>query len=99
MADTAQLTMRVFDGTRQPFDPNAKLLVTLLDGFQKELVRDFYTLPRTFEVPFSNNLHDDFTVVASAKGWRQVGFHPVRVTASARRTIDLMLLPKRAASL
>src|SRR5260370_33019716 len=66
-----------------------------MDGNQKQLFRDDKkgaNLP--FEVPFYNNLGDNYTVLAYADNYEQAGFHPVKVSNVRDASIDIMLLPK-----
>ena len=92
----AKLLVRVFDGTRKPIGSTVELLITLRDGFQKQFRRDFFRGPQLlFDVPFFNNLGDNYTVIAFADGYKQAGFSPVKISANLQQTIDLMLLPNR----
>jgi len=93
----ASLLVRVFNGARQPFVSTTKLLITLRDGYQKQMHRDYHKGPqiRFEELPFSNNLADNYTVIAYAKGYQQAGFTPVKLSATVERVVDLMLLPKK----
>jgi len=93
--DTAQIEVSVFDGTRSPISERVELLVRILDGTQTELYSGFHRGPRmTFVVPFHDNLADRYTIIVSADHHRQAGFTPVTVRRAARRSVDLMLLPK-----
>ena len=95
---TAHLLIRVFNGARQLIDQDVNLLITIRDGYQKELYRNYYHGPRIrFPVPFSNNLADNCTVIVYADGYKQAGFTPVKVSLTVERVLDLMLLPERAA--
>jgi len=97
LPDSATIRLNVFDGRRKPFDARPKLLVTLRDGTQKQVKRDYYAGPTVnFEVPYTNGLADNYTVIVYAKNQVQAGFAPVRVTPGQPSNVDLMLLPKKA---
>ena len=96
MSTTAKLLLSIFDGTRQLISNEVEILVTLRDGHQTQVHRDYHHGPRIeFDVPFFNNLGDDYAVIAWAKKYQQAGFHPVQVKANMEQAIDLMLLPKK----
>lgn len=94
MIPLSQLNLRIFDGTRNPFAAPAKFLVTITDGNQKQIIRDFYNSPAlTFnDLPFYDNLGDLYSVVVFADGYRQVGFAPVKLSNSTPVNLDLMLV-------
>jgi hypothetical protein len=93
---TASLRVRVFDGARQPIDSGVKLLITIRDGFQNEIFRGYKNGPEVvFDVPFNNNLQDQYTVIISAKGYKDAGFTPVKVDRSIQQVVDLMLISKK----
>lgn len=97
MPEQAQIQLNVFDGTRQPFRGSVGLLVTLRDGFQKVVHRKTHKAASIkFDVDFFNNLGDSYAVIVSAKGHKQAGFHPVKVTPMIPQTVDLMLLPENS---
>jgi hypothetical protein len=97
MNKTAKLRVNVFNGARLPFG-GSKVLITVLDGFQKQISRRFHNASSvTFTVPFQDNLADNFTVVAFADKHRQAGFMPVRVRSGATEQVDLMLIRNEAA--
>ena len=90
----SKLQLRIFDGTRQPFVAPAQFLITITDGQRVQRVRDFYSQNDiTFDVPFFDNLGDDYTVLVWAQGFRQAGFVPVLLSDKYERTIDIMLIP------
>jgi hypothetical protein len=95
MPTTRQLRLRIFDGTRQLFAAPAKFLVTITDGHQTQQFRDYIETPdTTFEVPFFDNLGDNYTVIVWADGFQQAGFTPVKLSNTFTRVLDLMLIPK-----
>lgn len=96
MAATATIRLNVFDGTRRPIDKKIKLLITLRDGNQNQVHRDFHKGSAfDFEVPFFNNFGDNYTVIVHADKHVQAGFAPVRVSQSLSQVVDLMLIPKK----
>ena len=90
----SQLNLRIFDGTRNPFAAPAKFLITLTDGNQKQIIRQYYNAPiLTFnDLPFYDNFGDLYSVVVWADGYRQVGFAPVKLSDVTPTNLDLMLV-------
>jgi hypothetical protein len=96
VADTAKIVLNIFDGTRKPVGPELNTLVTLRDGNQHQLHRDYHAGPAVeFDVPFYNNFGDNYTVIAYANKYAQAGFTPVKVSPHTPQIVDLMLLPKK----
>jgi hypothetical protein len=88
------LNLNIFDGKRQPFPPGTPVLVTIVDGQQNQLYRDNVPRPDvSFSLPIHNNLADNYSVLASANGYRQAGFQPVKMSAGIPQSLNLMLLP------
>ena len=95
---TSVLHIGSFDGQRQPVPQDFEVLVTLRNGMQEELFRDYRKASELhFALPFYDNLADNFAVIAFAKGHEQAGFYPVRLSAKSPQYLDLMLLPKDSA--
>src|SRR5208282_544392 len=94
--NTGSLMVNVFDGTRQAIAAGLQLLVRVIDGNQKQITADFYTNPSILfqGLPFYNNFGDNYSVVVSADGYIQAGFHPVKISPNSVQHLDLMLLPK-----
>ena len=92
------VSVNLFDGWRQPLQPEGKILLTVLDGNQKTLVRNEYQASRidVEGLPFFDNFGDDYTVVAWSSGYEQAGFTPLKVSPQAPATVDIMLLKKDA---
>lgn len=91
----SKLELRVFDGTRQPFAAPAKFLVTITDGNQKQLFRDYIQANnQTFDLPFYNNSGDNYSVLVWADGYQQAGFMPVKLSDQYTKILDIMLIPK-----
>jgi len=94
---TAFVTVNVFDGTRQAIPQSTQVLLTVHDGAQNQLFRNFVDGPSVrLELPFHNNFADNYAIVASADGYEQAGFQPVAVAPGAPGQLDLMLLRKAA---
>lgn len=92
---TGFVTVNVFDGTRQPMPQGTKPLVTIRDGAQNQIYRDFANGPSVkFELPFHNNFADNYAIVAFVDGHEQAGFQPVPIGPNAPAQLDLMLLAK-----
>jgi hypothetical protein len=89
------VTVNVFDGTRQPMPQGSQILLTVRDGAQNQLFRNFINGPSVrLELPFHNNFADNYSIVAFADGHEQAGFQPVAISPNAPGQLDLMLLPK-----
>jgi len=93
---TGSLTINLFDGTRKPIGAGTQVLLTVIDGNQKQIVRDYYPVPKKFDVPIYDNFGDNYTVLASAKGYKDAGFTPIKMAADAEHSVDLMLMPDDA---
>ena len=89
----SKLELRIFDGSRQPFTAPAKFLVTITDGNQKQLFRDYIETSDTpFDLPFYDNFGDDYSVLVYADGYRQAGFMPVVLSDHFNKILDIMLI-------
>ena len=85
----------MFDGARQHYSGSEQLLIAVIDGNQKTVSREFRTQPVVaMSLPFHDNLQDNYTFIAWAKGYKQAGFTPVHVSPKQPQTIKLMLLPE-----
>lgn len=93
--NTGSLMVNVFDGTRQAIAPGAQTLVRVIDGNQNKLIEKFYNSPSIFfeGLPFYNNFGDNYTVLVSADGCIDAGYHPVKISPNSVQHIDLILLP------
>jgi hypothetical protein len=93
--NTGFVTVDVFDGTRQLMRTGTEVLVTVRDGAQNQLFRNYVDGPTIrLELPFHNNFADQYTIVAFADGCEQAGFQPVPIGPNAPAQVDLMLLRK-----
>src|SRR5215813_5538274 len=96
-AQRATILINLYDGTRELLPPGTKLLLRIIDGEQRQVFTDFVKGPTIrVTVPFQNGMRDNYTVLASADGYVQAGFHPVRVSPTLVRPVFLMLLPRDA---
>jgi len=90
----SKLQLRMFDGRRELFPLPVPFLVTITDGNRVQRVRNYYqSNDISFELPFFDNNGDNYTVVAWAKGYKQAGFAPVKLSDKFSRTLDIMLIP------
>lgn len=90
---TSTITVNVFDGTRRPISAEANVLYTIRDDRQKEVIRQNVS---SASVNFTGlpyyDTGDRYTVIASANGYEQAGFFPVKAKPSLPQTVDIMLL-------
>ena len=90
----SKLELRIFDGSRQPFSAPANFLVTIVDGNQKQLFRDYIqSNSKEFDLPFYDNFGDNYRVIVSADNYQQAGFVPVVLSNQYSRKLDVMLIP------
>jgi hypothetical protein len=90
----SKLRLRIFDGSRKPFDEPVDFLVTITDGNQTQHVRNYFNSNDiTFDVPFFDGPGDKYTVVIWAKGYKQAGFVPVVLSDAYEKILDIMLVP------
>ena len=88
--------VNVFDGTRSPYSDSNQLLITAMDGNHNLVSRDFHDKASIFfqDLPFFDNLGDNYTFLASADGYKDAGFAPVSINPKIVQTVNLMLLPE-----
>jgi len=93
---TSTVIVRLFDGAAQPFPAGTKVLLTVTDGNQKQIVRQYFNAAQieVDSLPFYDNLGDNYAVIAFVEGYEQAGFAPVHLTPQAPVTVDLMLAPE-----
>ena len=93
----SNLRLRIFDGTRQPFPLPAQFLVTITDGNQQQLRREYYPAnDLLFEaLPFYDNFGDNYSVLVFCDGCKQAGFTPVTLSDAFLTTLDIMLIPNQ----
>lgn len=91
----SSLTIHVYDGTRQHFKSGTNVLYRVIDGNQKPIsTNELPASSISLNVPFYDNLGDDYTVIVWSAGCHQAGFTPVRLSRSVPTLIELMLTPK-----
>src|SRR5580704_11542620 len=93
------ITVNIFSGARTSMPPGLEVLLTLRNGAQAEtpLPNNGFFRASTVNIealPFFDNFGDNYSVVASADGYSQAGFTPVKVSPLASAVVDLMLLRK-----
>lgn len=82
------IELNLFDGTRNPLKAGTESLVRIRNMSQKELVNRFFkTSSIRFEFPFQDNFDDNYTVLASASGFRDAGFTPVKTSPDLPATL------------
>jgi hypothetical protein len=92
----SKLQVRIFDGTRQLFSAPSQFLVTITDGNRTQHIRDYYKFNDIiFDLPFFDNLGDNYSVVVWAEGYKQAGFVPVLLSDQYLKTLDIMLIPNQ----
>jgi hypothetical protein len=92
---TADIRVRLFDGTRSFIDSKRTYLLRLLDGEQRRSVeKEYRGADRTFSVPFHDSFADTYTVLVSADDCGDAGFYPLNVNPSRPAAADLMLVAK-----
>src|SRR5712692_2290232 len=86
--------VNVFDGTRLLYSDANQILITVMDG--NVVSRGFQKKASIFfpDLPFFDNLGDNYTFLASADGYKDAGFVPVKINPKIVQTVNLMLLPK-----
>ena len=92
------VTVNVFDGTRRLVRQGMQILLTVHDGLQNQLYRDYVGGPSIpLKLPFHNNaIADDYSIVAWSSDYEQAGFQPVTVKPASSQFLDVMLLPKNS---
>jgi hypothetical protein len=94
---TATILVNLYDGTRELLPQGTQVLLRVIDGAQQQVFADFVKGPTIrVTVPFQNGLRDTYTILVSADGYVQAGFHPVRVSPTLIRPVFLMLLPRHS---
>ncbi len=90
------LTVNLFSGDRKPFPTTTEVLLTVIDGNQKQVHRDGHKASSVTlgGLPFYDNFGDNYTIVASAKGYSQAGFTPVKVSPRVSAVADIILVKK-----
>lgn len=98
MPDTTSLRVALFDGTRHPVDPAIEPFVQVFDGGNpSQKLVDSYKKANSFlfpNLPYSDNLADNFRVTATAKNCYDAGFVPLKMEKDQTQVLKLMLLPR-----
>ena len=87
--------INLFDGTRQPYSDTPQLFLTAIDGNLNVQEKDFFTGPSVLltGLPLFDNFGDNYTFLASAKGYKDTGYQPVHLAEGVDMSVDLMLVP------
>lgn len=98
---TCTLNINLFSGARTPLPAETEALLTVRDGNQQTV-----SLPGNGFVsnscvsltglPFFDNFGDSYAVIATADGYNDAGFHPVKVSPASPTVVDIMLVKKNA---
>jgi hypothetical protein len=93
---TGKMMLNIFDGTRSLYTDSEPLLLTIRDGNQRTVSRDFH---QQSSVEFSGltvfgNAGDHYACIASASNYKDAGFFPVKIAANTVQIVNLILLPK-----
>jgi hypothetical protein len=96
-AQGGRIMVNLFDGTRQPIPEGTQTLLTIRDGNQNQLSRDFHKSSSVFftGLPIYNNFGDYYAVLAASDNCKDAGFYPVHVAPNVDQIVDLMLIPQR----
>ena len=91
-----KVMVNVFDGTRNLYSDSADILITVRDGNQNTVSRDFHKSASTefTDLHAFDNFGDNYTFLAAADGYQDAGFFPVMIAPKTVQLVDLMLLPK-----
>ncbi len=92
---TSTLNLRIYDGAQQLFPMGSNILITVTDGNQKQILRQYCTAGQITlnGLPFYDNFGDNYAVLAYVDGYKQAGYAPVKLAPSAPVTLDLILVP------
>jgi len=98
MADTTNLRVNLFDGTRRPFQADVDVLIHVFNSdIPNKEVGTTFEKGQSFlfaDLPFANSPVDDFRVIAAADHHYDAGFFPLRMPKNDTRELNLMLIPK-----
>jgi len=101
--DRAQIRLKIYDGSRQPFSERQEVLLRVHNGqttqsFTKTLnTKSLNEGEVVLNVDFFDNFADNYNVLVSADGYRDAGFFPVRVARRTPQNVSLMLIPSKPA--
>ena len=87
--------INLFDGTRQPYSDAPQIFITASDGNFNVQEQDFFTGPSVLltGLQLFDNSADNYTFLASAKGYKDTGYQPVHLVEGVDIPVDLMLVP------
>jgi hypothetical protein len=91
---STEAVIRVFDGTRNRYSDSADLLITAMDGTHRIVHREFHKASEIrLEVRTFDNFRDNYTFVASASGYKQMGVQGIRIRRGLATHVNLILIP------
>lgn len=94
-SDLAILMLNLFGGDRQPLPKKFKPLIRVSDGYQKQFPSRYISGPNIrLELPFSDGIADNMTVLVSLDGRYDAGFSPCQGISQRVTELDLILVPK-----
>jgi hypothetical protein len=70
------LIVQLFDGTGKMFPAGTKVLLTVTDGNQKQIIRQEFAAGKieVCGLPFYDNRGDNNAVIACVEGYKQAGY-------------------------
>ena len=102
MAETANIILNAYDGTRRLFPNTIKWSAQTLDGQAPSDGRQTLQFPnlqgasQVLSVPFFDNLFDQYTVIANIPEYGDSAWYPVPVSANTPVRLDLIFLAEGA---
>jgi hypothetical protein len=102
MAETANIFLNIYDGTRHLFSNTIKWSAQTQDGRAPSDGRQTLQFPdlqgasQVLSVPFFDNLFDLYTVIANVDGYGDSAWYPVCVSSGTPVRLDLIFLAKDA---
>lgn len=94
---TGSIQINIYDGTRQKLPSNADVLVRVIDGNQKQVLARYLKGGSILvtDLQYHDNLGDNYTVIVFRDGYKQAGYHPVKLQRGQTVAVDLMVLPNK----
>lgn len=102
MAETANIILNAYNGTRRLFSNTIKWSAQTQDGRAPSGGRqtlqflNFQGASQVLKVPFFDNLFDQYTVIANIPGYSDSAWYPVHVSANIPVRLDLIFLADEA---
>jgi len=87
------ILLNLFDGSRNPFPRGSEFLIRTVNGDHSQITEhEVKSANVVLNVPFYDNLKDNYIVMASVDRHRDAGFFPVKVSPDRNVELDLMLV-------